>query len=121
MYLQIKVKIFDSFATHSLLSLVPHNNDPSGPEIRNAYLNENMNNNLQVASFDGGDYQRGPEAYLNPPKPKFRGDHGLEDYDSSGSKPLYVPKQILVHLDLKGAAPKIDYLLKFIKVLHNLV
>ena len=104
---------------------MPHNNDPSGPEIRNAFLNErlnNMNNNLQVATFDGGDYQRGPEAYLNPPKPKvYRGDHGLEDYDSSGSKPLYVPKQILVHLDLKGAAPKIDYLLKFIKVLHNLV
>ena len=100
---------------------MPHNNDPSGPEIRNAFLNErlNMNNNLQVATFDGGDYQRGPEAYLNPPKPKvYRGDHGLEDYDSSGSKPLYVPKQILVHLDLKGAAPKIDYLLKFIKVLN---
>ena len=103
---------------HRQVLPMPHNNDPSGPEIRNAYLNErlNMNNNLQVATFDGGDYQRGPEAYLNPPKPKFRGDHGLEDYDSSGSKPLYVPKQILVHLDLKGAAPKIDYLLKFIKV-----
>ena len=103
---------------------MPHNNDPSGPApIRNAFLNErlNMNNNLQVANFDGGDYQRGPEAYLNPPKPKvaYRGDHGLEDYDSSGSKPLYVPKQILVHLDLKGAPPKIDYLLKFIKVLHT--
>jgi len=105
---------------HRQVLPVPHNNDPSGPApIRNAFLNErlNMNNNLQVANFDGGDYQRGPEAYLNPPKPKiaYRGDHGLEDYDSSGSKPLYVPKQILVHLDLKGAPPKIDYLLKFIK------
>ena len=81
---------------------------------------KNMNSNLKPASFDGGDYQRGPEVYLNAPKPKvaYRGDHGLEDYDSSGSKPLYVPKQVLVHLDLKGAPPKIDYLLKFIKVLH---
>ena len=49
-------------------------------------------------NFDGGDYQRGPEAYLNPPKPKvYRGDHGQEsDYDNP--KPLYIPKQILVHL-----------------------
>ena len=90
--------------------------------IVKSYLNERfeVGGNLQPVLFDGGDYQRGPEAYLNPPKPKvYRGDHGPEsDYDNP--KPLYIPKQILVHLDLKGAPPKIDFLLKFIQVQKNL-
>merc|ERR1712156_203386 len=103
---------------HRQVNPLPRN-DPSGPSapIVKSYLNERfeVGGNLQPLPFDGADYQRGPEAYLNPPKPKvYRGDHGPEsDYDNP--KPLYIPKQILVHLDLKGAPPKIDFLLKFIQ------
>ena len=85
--------------------------------VKSYFQNEGYESaNLQPVNFDGGDYQRGPEVYLNPPKPKvYRGDHGPEsEYDNP--KPLYIPKQILVHLDLKGAPPKIDFLLKFIQV-----
>ena len=52
--------------------------------------------------------------------PYYRGDHGPEiDNEASGTKPLYIPNQRLVHLDLKGAPPKIEFLISFLKKIKD--
>lgn len=80
------------------------------PNFNKYNFNEKYENPT-VGDFDNGDYQRGPEVYLNPPQIH----RDLEPQQ----KELYVPKQILVHLDLKGAPPKMEFLLDFLKQIKN--
>ncbi len=101
-------------AKHRLVQQIPSRLDSNPIQ---PYFNEKYDN-VQVSDLDGGDYQqRSPDVFLNPPNAYMRGDQGPERDDQSQS--LYVPKQILVHLDLKGAPPKMDFLLKFLKLIKD--
>ena len=99
--------------------LPPPNRITAGHANIQKSFNEKFESGFQdipVSDLDGGDYQRPPEVYLNAPV--YRGDHGPE-LDQAYTKPLYVPNQRLVHLDLKGAPPKIAYLITFLKKIKD--
>jgi len=56
---------------------------------------------------------------LQPPAALWRGDLGgvrRVDEDGGEPRPPYVPKERLIHFDLKGAPPKVDYLVKILKL-----
>ena len=99
-----------------------HNFGNNGKSYENGYQQDQENPQISSDLEGGHDYvQRPPEVYLNPPV--YRGDHGPEiDNENSASgttKPLYIPNQRLVHLDLKGAPPKIEFLISFLKKIKD--
>ena len=103
-----------------------HNFGNNGKSYENGYqqLHQDQENPQISSDLEGGhDYvQRPPEVYLNPPVYQ-RGDHGpeIDNENSAGTtKPLYIPNQRLVHLDLKGAPPKIEFLISFLKKIKDL-
>ena len=98
-----------------------HRQVPVLPKVGHAF-DEELETGMKLQPFqdvENGDYQQRPEPYLNAPI--YRGDHGmdLDDQDSGQQKSLYTPKQRLVHIDLKGAPPKMDFLLKFLQLIKN--
>lgn len=100
-----------------------HNFGNNGKSYENGYQQDQENPQISSDLEGGHDYvQRPPEVYLNPPVYQ-RGDHGPEiDNENSASgttKPLYIPNQRLVHLDLKGAPPKIEFLISFLKKIKD--
>ena len=99
-----------------------HNFGSNGKSYENGYQIQHQDPQISSDLEGGHDYvQRPPEVYLNPPVYQ-RGDHGPEiDNENSGgtSKPLYIPNQRLVHLDLKGAPPKIEFLISFLKKIKD--
>jgi len=44
----------------------------------------------------------------------------LSNYEGSAEIPLYIPQQRLVHLDLKGAPPKVEYIKKVLPIFKQL-
>lgn len=100
---------------------------PAPQHIIVSSLNEKFQNGayqeIPVSSdLDGGDFEQQPAVYLNPPN--FRGDHGPELPEEQSendimAKPIYVPNQRLVHLDLKGAPPKIEFLRNFLQKIKD--
>ena len=94
-----------------------HNFGNNGKSYENGYQQDQENPQISSDLEGGHDYvQRPPEVYLNPPV--YRGDHGPE-IDNEAPKPLYIPNQRLVHLDLKGAPPKIEFLISFLKKIKD--
>ena len=99
-----------------------HNFGNNGKSYENGYQQDQENPQISSDLEGGHDYvQRPPEVYLNPPVYQ-RGDHGpeIDNENSAGTtKPLYIPNQRLVHLDLKGAPPKIEFLISFLKKIKD--
>ena len=86
------------------------------------------NGNPQPSNFNNGEYDDSnnlqPANYYYPPRPQhpYRGDQGgPNDLNSDpDDTPPYIPQRRLIHLDLKGAPPKMDYLLKILKLSREL-
>ena len=98
---------------------------PPSVKVGHAF-DEELETGMKLQPFqdvENGDYQQRPvmESYLNAPiyhPPVYRGDHGVEG-EEEVEKSLYIPKQRLVHIDLKGAPPKMEFLLKFLKLIKD--
>ena len=84
---------------------------PQPQNFANGEYEDSNNNNPQPANV-----------YYPVNRPQhYRGDQGnYEDSTNDPNAPPYIPKRRLLHLDLKGAPPKIDYLIKILKMTSDL-
>ena len=84
----------------------------------------------QPANFANGEYDDSNNNNLQPANVYYpannlpqhlRGDQGnYQDSTNDPDAPPYIPQRRLLHLDLKGAPPKIDYLIKILKMTSDL-
>ena len=101
---------------------------PSDKRLIGPKLSFEEDHQPQPANFDNGEYvdsNNQPQAanYYHPIKPHhpYRGDQGgYDDSTSDPDAPPYIPQHRIIHLDFKGAPPKIDYLVKVLKLASNL-